>query len=204
MVPEINAILEKNEEVIWDGRQDLKSVLLTGAFSALLVFALALLIFKLVFGGGVGTCTINGQVAPISECQGVFQYFGWGLVALAVASPVVLFLNYLVTHYLITQKRVIIKSGFIGADMRSIDYDQMKSAFVNVGIIGKLFGTGTIMIDTGRMTSTKRGTKTVYDRLVNIRDPYAVYKLFQSKLSSRKESLYSGRADREASKSKEY
>ena len=199
---EIQAVLESNEKIEWDGKQDLKSSFVAG-FVGLSFFFLFGLIFYLVSNSGSGTCTINGVVRPLEDCAGFGNYIAYGLFVLAGLSPLIIYLRYKVTHYLITSKRLLLKSGLIGADMRSIYYDQIKSAFVNVGLIGKIFGTGSILIDTGRITQTKNGSKTDYDRFSNIKDPYGVYKILQSKLSGRKEGLHSGRADHESNQ-KEY
>jgi len=95
----------------------------------------------------------------------------------------------------------LIKSGLIGADVRSVYYDQIKNINVDVGIIGKILGTGSVLIDTGRIQQSRRGmSKPDYDRFANIKTPYEVYKLVQQRLSTRKESLYSGRADKESNK----
>ena len=98
--------------------------------------------------------------------------------------PLVVYSFQKVTNYVITNKRLIIKSGLIGADIRSIYYDQIRSAFVKVSLIGKIFGTGTILIDTGRITQSgrRRGSKTAYDRFRFIPSPYEVYKLMQKGL----------------------
>ena len=41
-------------------------------------------------------------------------------------------------------------------------------------------------------------TRTMFDILKNIDNPYEVYKIIQPSITSRRESLYSGRADRES------
>ena len=84
---------------------------------------------------------------------------------------------------------------------------------MDVGIIGKIFNVGSVKIDVGKTATssagsyrTRRGiqiggrtrTRTVYDTLLYIDQPYEVFKYLQKSLSRRKESLYSGRADRES------
>jgi uncharacterized membrane protein YdbT with pleckstrin-like domain len=196
---EVQAVLERNEKVIWDGKQDLKSAMISG-----LVGLVGLVIFGLIFysisNAGGGTCTINGVEKPTQDCAGIGSYIAYAIFVLAVLSPIFTYLRYKVTHYVITDKRLLLKSGLIGADMRSVYYDQIKSAFVNVGVVGKLFGSGSILIDTGRITHTKHRTKPDYDRFSNIEDPYKIYALLQKRLSGRKEGLHSGRADHESNK----
>ena len=100
----------------------------------------------------------------------------------------------------------------------SIYFDQVKWVNINVGLLDKIFKVWTILIDTGKTktTSSSRSsgssnwrrssrstTKIDYDKFRFIDKPYDVYKIVQWSLSNRKESLYSGRADRE-SHSEEY
>ena len=116
------------------------------------------------------------------------------------------FFSNFVKKYLITNKRVLIKSGLIGTDFVSLYFTQIRSANVNVGLIDKIFGVGTINIDTGKIETVQSGsgsnqrhsTRTAYDKLIHIKAPYEVYKYFQTTLTNREESLYSGRADRES------
>ena len=70
----------------------------------------------------------------------------------------------------------------IGADIRSVYYDQIRSVYVVVGLVGKIFGTGTIKIDTGRTKSYKKNNRSVthYDKISNIKNPYEVYKIIQT------------------------
>jgi uncharacterized membrane protein YdbT with pleckstrin-like domain len=130
-----------------------------------------------------------------------------GLIVLIVGliiSLLVFFSNY-VKVYSITNKRIIIKSGLIATNFNSIYFTQIRTANVTVGPIDKIFSVGTIRIDTGKMETVTTGSggnehssvQTAYDMLLHIKQPYEVYKHFQTTLDDRQESLYSGRADRE-------
>jgi hypothetical protein len=79
--------------------------------------------------------------------------------------------------------------------MRSVYYDQLRSAHVDVGIVGKIFGTGTIMLDTGYVNLGDDNDSKGFDRVGNIKMPYAAYKILQETLSNHKESMHSGRLD---------
>ena len=87
----------------------------------------------------------------------------------------------------------------------------MTGVVVDVGLIGKIFGTGNVKIDTGKTETYSSGggkigkasyhnikTRTMYDTLKNIDVPYEVYNILQPAVTGRRESLYSGRADRES------
>ena len=199
MEKEIETILQKNEKVIWEGKQDLNSTIILSLFTSLIIFAVAFF-FVYPMMSSATVCTVNGVVKP---CGNTVLWIFLALVFFALTSPLFAYLYWRVTKYLITNKRLVIKSGLIGADIRTIEYDHIRSAFVNVGIIGKLFGTGSILMDTGRITQGENSTRIDYDRFKNIKDPYEIYKLFQDRLSHRKEGLHSGRSDYESNQ-KEY
>ena len=198
MNQDIQNILEENEKVLWSGKPDLKSLLVFSLFfTAIGIAIIALILLNL--DSETIQCTTNGVKKVGFECARVTYIICGVLFFISCLIPILSYLFYKVTDYLVTNKRIIIKTGFIGADMRSIYYDQVRSAFVNVGLVGKLFGTGTILIDTGRITqSRKRGSKTAYDSFRFIKNPYQVYKFVQKGLSSRKEGMHSGRADFES------
>ena len=204
MDPSINNILEPKEKVIWGG------VINRGVLTTLLIISLAI---TFIIGGILLTMssikfTSSGQSKQVNGL----------LVGLAVMiiGTIVSLLGYFINkvkEYAITQKRVIIKSGIIGTDFKSVYFDQMKNVIVDVGIIGKIFKVGSIKIDIGKTATSSTGsyhsrkgihyggrvrTKTVYDTLRYIDQPYEVYKYLQKSLSGRKESLYSGRADKES------
>lgn len=194
MNPEILHILEPEEKILWNGKPDLKS-LLTLAFiiSAILLIVAFMLFFNMDAAASHKTTKLGDNPKQ------VINYIFIGFVGLSIIIPIAFYIFYKVTDYLVSDKRIIIKTGTIGADMRSIYYDQVRSAFVKVGLIGKIYNTGSILFDTGRITqSGKRGSKTVYDRFRNINLPYNVYKFVQMGLSSRKEGVNSGRADFES------
>lgn len=201
MEKEISTILEDNESVIWEGKQDLKTTIISAVFAVGILF-LIWWIFSAIWSAGGGSCEINGRPGTPEECAKILNWIGTGAYLLGLIAPIGAYLYYRVTVYVITNKRVIIKSGLIGADIRSIFFEKIKSTFVNVGILGKIFGTGTIMIDSGNITQTKNGSQIAYDKFANINSPYEVYKILQSHLSNRKEGLESGRADYESNKDK--
>ncbi len=193
MEKEVSMVLEDDEKVLWEGKPDLKAAVIKSFLGVILVLVIAAFFLYPT----PTSCTINGQERPPEDCVSFTSNFGILLFILAVVMPIFAYFYAKVTQYVVSNKRLLIKSGFIGADIRSIYYDQIRSVFVNVDLIGKILNTGSVLIDTGRITQTDKGSKTVYDRFNNIKNPYEVYKIIQSVLSDRKESLHSGRADYE-------
>ncbi|MCX6709173.1 MAG: PH domain-containing protein, partial [Candidatus Woesearchaeota archaeon] len=92
-----------------------------------------------------------------------------------------------------TNKRMIIQSGIIGRDFKSVDYDRMQNVSVDVGILGVIFKVGTVKIFTGEIETVSSGKtssiQSKYDRLHYVSFPYDVLKKLQTELSKRKEQL---------------
>ena len=190
----VQTILENNEQVEWEGKQDGASAVAAGFFGLVILAAIGAFVY-FIGTSTTGTCKVNGVVSPMEECNKVAHYFSYGLWVLAVLTPFFAYWRQKVTSYFITNKRLIIKSGFVGADLITLYYDQVRNIFVNVGILGKILGTGSIMIDTGKTRVNNKGTHNdiVYDRFDNIKKPYETYKILQEKLSANKSALYSGK-----------
>ena len=131
---EIKKVLEPSEKVEWEGKP-----------KAVSYFANQIL--GLIFFGGFAALIIY-----LTKDQNP-NYLLWiyGTVGLLIIMIVSGILNYRVTHYEITNKRAIIQSGIIGRNFKSNDYDQIKNVSVNVGIIDRIFNTGTIQIFTGEI-----------------------------------------------------
>lgn len=195
----ISNILEANEKVVWQGKVSRKVLAFVLIFSLIIIFAIG--IFFLTKDSV--SYTSNGQPAQTSG-----KIIGLIVIVLGSLLSLIMFFQDMVKDFAITEKRVIIKSGIIGTDFKSIYFDQIKNIFVDVGLIGKIFKVGSIKIDIGKTRtfstgsgngqSTQIETKTMYDVLKHIDNSYEVFKGLQGALETRKESLYSGRADRES------
>ena len=196
MNQEINAVLEDNEKIIW---QDVISRKVLWFYTwIILVIILALSFY--IFSQETVTYTSWDTENTISWFLLGFWVF---LIGWLIAASYYLF-SY-VKIFTITNKRILIRSWIIGTDFNSIYYTEIKTLNVKVSPIDKIFWVGTVNIDTWKTrTVTKRNngrnstrTEIMYDKLLHISNPYDVYKKIQSSLSNRKESLFSGRSDRE-------
>jgi len=193
---EIMAVLEPQEKIVWQDIVNRKVMLFHLISSWLIVAGISLFIFSQeainYTANDVPKSIAGSTIGPI---------FLIGGILLSLLS----FFSNFVKIYTITNKRVLIKSGLIGTDFNSIYFTEVRTVNVNVGLIDKIFSVGTINIDTGKIETVTSGSKnnahsrtqTVCDKLLHINKPYEVYKYFQTALTGRQESLYSGRADRE-------
>src|SRR5919201_975232 len=77
------------------------------------------------------------------------------------------------TCYAVTDRRLMMRSGFWGTDFTAVNYDGIADLTVSVNPIENLFGVGSIAAFCGRTTS--KGAR-VYDSFVAIANPYEVFK----------------------------
>lgn len=172
---EIPNVLEKSEKVMWEGKPKYSAYM----FSSL-IFVIIILAILLWF----------------------LRSFTFVLIAVFLLTLFIILthLSYKVKHYAITNKRIVIQSGIIGRDFKFVDYDKMQNVSVDVGLIDKIFSTGTIKVFSGEIGSTyvassssnrsDRGTYAptpVYDSFTYILTPYDVVAILQNNLSKRKE-----------------
>lgn len=80
------------------------------------------------------------------------------------------------TVYAITNKRVLIRTGYIGVDYKSLNFDMLGAMTVNVNFIDKIVNKNTGSIAFGSMSSpltNQGGAKFMFQY---IRAPYDVYR----------------------------
>ncbi len=151
---ETDKVIEKGEKVLWEGKP-VRRVYLVGQLLGLLILSMVLL-------------------------NVFFIFFGWVVLIIGF---IWIWYSYEVTHYVVTNRRVIFQSGIIGRDFRFVDFDKITNASVDVGLMDKLLGngSGTISImSAGMMIYGKNGSATpIPYSLSHIAGPYDVFKLFK-------------------------
>ena len=102
---------------------------------------------------------------------------GFGLT---VGAPLWQFMRYRNTEYLITDQRIITQTGAIGLDTRFVDLDKVQEVYVKVGVIDKLFGTGSVIaVTAGRVhVGMERPS------FAALKEPYEVQKLLQKAIGN--------------------
>jgi len=77
------------------------------------------------------------------------------------------------TFYAITNKRVMMRSGFWGIDFNAVDYDKISDIQVTVNPLENILGVGTIRISAGKVSS--KGSP-LTDDFIAVKNPYEVFK----------------------------
>ena len=164
---EMDKVLVNKEKVIYEGKPKYDAYLAHMIIGSLI--------------GGI----IIGLFAGLFLKETVYGIFS-GIIIFVIAM-IMGHLYYSRLYYAITDKRIVIQSGIIGRDFKSIDYDQIQNVSVDVGIIGSIMKVGTIKIFTGEMESAgKNGMQSKYDRIDYIETPYQILKKLQTEISKRK------------------
>ena len=116
--------------------------------------------------GSSGNGPPMGFIVPFFALH-LFPFWG------SILNMVRLFLVHKNTFYAITNKRVMMRSGFWGIDFNAIDYDKISDVQVTVNPLENILGVGTIRISAGKVTS--KGNR-LTDDFIAIGNPYEIFK----------------------------
>lgn len=136
-----NDILEKNETIIKVYKPQ-KTRFWFGTISSAIIYPLLFLIWiiptTLAFMREVEAISIPGIVVTIII----------SVLLLSILSACIIgSIAYKNRYYAYSNKRILIRSGIIGVDYRTLDFQSMTATSVRVGFVDKILGTktGTIM-----------------------------------------------------------
>lgn len=164
---EFAAVMDLDEEIFWSGSPD---------FTAFIIRGIPLLIFGLLWGAmdyfGFIRHMRGDQIGFAIPFFAIHLFPLW----LGILGLIHLFLVHGNTCYAITNKRLMMRSGFWGTDFKSLDYDQIVEIDVTVNPVENSLGVGTIQAFSGNTSS--KGTR-IYDYLVGIKNPYEVFKMIK-------------------------
>jgi len=82
------------------------------------------------------------------------------------------------TKYYVTDKRIILQTGFVDMNYQTIYYKDIKNVNLRVGLIDKLLGVGDIYFDLGTYTYNN-GTRTINHAFLDIENPHEIYPRLQ-------------------------
>ncbi|AEW00295.1 hypothetical protein A4D02_23490 [Niastella koreensis] len=168
LLPEFESVKDYDEEILWTGKPKLLPYILNGIgpFLFTLLIAICWISFTNNFMKASGT-------APFP-----LIWLG-GLVPLVFGSFAFLnrLLSYRNTAYAYSNKRIMIRTGFIGTDFKTVDYDKIVEMEVRVNVIERMNNVGTIRFFSGSTQTDDGHTTKTYDKWIAIENPYEVFKL---------------------------
>lgn len=168
LLPEFDSIKDDDEEILWIGKPVFTPYILSGLGIGLFTIAFGIIwIFTSKFR----------NFEEGSEPNSWFWLFG----LLPLLQGAYVFFNKLFSYpntaYAYSTKRVMMRTGFIGTDFKTIDYDKISDIEVNVNVIERIFNVGTVRFFSGRTQTDEGNTTKLYDKWISIKDPYGVFKL---------------------------
>src|SRR5690349_21453666 len=168
LLPEFNSVKDDDEEILWTG----KPVFVPYIFSGL-GYGLYILVFGIVW-------VLVDVNTKHENAEGIFKYF-WLFGLIPLFQGLYIFLNkvlgYSNTVYAYSNKRVMMRTGFIGTDFKTIDYDKISDIEVTVNVIERFYNVGTIRFFSGRTKTDEGNTTKLYDHWTAIPNPYEVFKM---------------------------
>ena len=126
--------------------------------------------------------------------------FGYKPDALFVLIPISLFILVLIltwvflsiyyknVYYAYSNKRIIIRSGILGVDYKSLDLSMIGAVDVYVSVIDKILRKNTGSVTYGSMASPMNGNTGSLYRFSHIETPYETCKEIKTAINSFKES----------------
>lgn len=142
---EIGSLLMPNETIIWAGKPKKNAYVMNRAMT-MMPFAL---IWLLIDGIVIATFAMSGMFAQMGG-------FVWAVVAFFAVHliPVWIWIGNVLTagtrwkntEYAVTDKRIIIRSGFLSYEYQNIYYKEITDIHLHFGIIDRMLHVGDIMI----------------------------------------------------------
>ena len=86
-------------------------------------------------------------------------------------------LSYHNTHYVLTDRRIMFRSGFLTITAKSINYDNIISKKITVDFFNKMYKTGAIRFFSGETIHGDSSEWEQYDYWIGIEKPYTIFKM---------------------------
>lgn len=166
ILPEFDSIKDRDEKVIWTGRPKFIPFILSGLWGGVVIIVFVAFWFA-----------IATQAKPENDSAGGWgRWFGLVPLVFVLFSFLKKLFSFSNTCYAFSDKRVMMRSGFIGTDFKIIDYDKISDIEVTVSIIERVYSVGTIRFFSGRTQTDDGNTTKLYDNWEAIPNPYEVFK----------------------------
>lgn len=185
-------ILDKDEEIIRVFKPNKKRFI-----SVNVIFVLVLVMPLALFCIAIATLVIAGVFNMIDSYGvdgtipfSVFCFTIGGILVFSCAHYVIYsFVSYKKTYFAYSNKRIIIRRGFIGVDYFTLDISAISTVLVNVGLLDKIIkpNTGTIIFGSSStpllITKNASSIKVAFNHIDNA---YATYKEIKEIANSHK------------------
>lgn len=165
----IDDILNSDEQILWRGKPNRKAYIFGSIFSMMPIALLWLLVDCGIIVAMIATGAFSNM--NIGLILGLVAFFAVHLMPVWIwfGNIISATRSYKNLEYAFTNKRIIIKSGFIGIDFKNIYYSEIHSVNLKVGPIDKILKVGDIYIRSNNKSQV----------LFDIPDPYFITQKLQ-------------------------
>ena len=172
---ELERMLMPDESVIWKGTPK-KSAYVINSSMKMAPFAIVWLLFDGFFianfiGAGAVPGAMLFMIIPFFALH-LMPVWIW-LFNLLTASK-----RWKNTEYAVTNKRILIRNGFVGYQYETIYYTDITNVSLRVGVIDKMLGVGDIYLAIRRTGMS--GSSSSSPAILDIEDVQRVYNMVQS------------------------
>lgn len=172
-------VLDSGEQIIYTYKPNKKKSLFTNILLVVVVL--------LFFCGGMAIAMFVPEegyepLAPIFSAIPVSCFLIGIIIAICLTN-----LWIKKTVYAVTEKRIIIRTGIVGVDFKSLDIDSVGALEVYVSIFDKMLGGKTGTIKFGSMSSPINGQNGTGYAFSSIEAPYKNYKIIKEHIQICKE-----------------
>ncbi len=162
-----NPILIPGEQILWQGKPK-KNAFILNKVLTMLPIAIIWLGFDSMIFGAFSTAGSMGGILMLFLIFHLMPVWIWLYNALTAAK------KWKNTVYYVTDRRIIIQTGFLDAELQSVYYKEIRDVNLRIGLIDKLLGVGDIYFDLG--TYYHNGKTRVNRRsFLDIAQPHQVY-----------------------------
>ena len=174
---QLEDVLAPGEKILWRGAPNKTAYMLNSIFGPIAFFAILWLaidgffIYSMISSGEFKE--MLGFIIPFFALH-LFPVWIW-LGGIISASR-----RWKNTEYAITEKRILIKSGFFGIDFKSLYYTDIKNATLRKGAIDSMFGVADIYFYIGDYSDMGTDNENSFRFVMfDLDEPYEVYKRVQ-------------------------
>lgn len=144
-IKSIKDLISEDEQILWTGKPK-KSAFLLNAFFKMFPIAIIWLCFD---GGFISVLIATGEnFGGMTIFLIIFFMFHLLPVWIWLYNIIMANKKYKNIEYAFTNKRIIIKTGVIGIDFKSVYYSNINSVNLRVGLIDKMMKVGDIYINS--------------------------------------------------------
>lgn len=173
---DITTVLAPGENVIWQGKPK-KSAFI---FNKLATMFPIVLVWLIIDGGFIAAIFASGEIGQMLWF--VIPFFALHLmpVWIWIGNAVTANKRWQNTSYAVTDRRILIQSGFVGIDYTTIYYKEIQNVRLSVGFIDKLLKVGDIHFElAGRGYYSRESKNAPACSFLDIEDPYSIYPYIQ-------------------------